>query len=113
MADAAQRGQVLLLAVAGVGTLLLVVRAVLARDEPWWVAWTAPIGAAGLLVAAATGFPPGVAVPALALLLVGLGLQIMWSYRAGRYLEDDVGTLWRRVRGKPEPKRRRHRAPRD
>ncbi len=113
MADPSTGALVLLLVVAGLGTLLLVVRAVLSRDEPWWVSWTAPAGAVGLVAAAASAFPVALAVPALVLLVVGLGLQVVWSYRAGRYLEDDVGTLWRRVRRKPEPRRRRHRAPRD
>jgi hypothetical protein len=111
MGDSAQRTDVVLLAVAGLGTVLLVVRAVVARDEPWWVSWTLPAGAAGLVVAAAVGFPLAVAVPAVLVLLVGLGLQIVWSYRSGRYIEDDVQTVWRRVRGKPQPSRRRHRAP--
>ena len=112
MGDPGSRTHVALLAVAALGALLLIVRAVVSRDEPWWVSWTAPTGAAGLVAAAATGFPFGVAPAAVAVLLVGLALQIVWSYRSGRYLEDDVLTLWRRLRRKTEPKRR-HRAPRD
>ncbi len=111
MGDEAQRTHVVLLAVAGLGTLLLVVRAVISRDEPWWVSWPLPAGAAGLVVAAALRFPLAVAVPAVLVLVAGLALQIQWSYRSGRYIEDDVQTIWRRVRRKPEPKRRRHRAP--
>ena len=45
--------------------------------------------------------------------MIGLALQVVWSYRKGRYLEDDVASLWRAVRRKPAPERRRHRARED
>ncbi len=101
---------VLLVAVAALGALALVARAVLVRGEPWWVGWPAALAAVALVLCVAAGVPRLATLGAVLLLLVGLGLQVAWSYRSGRYLEDDVASLWRTVRRKPAPSRRRHRA---
>ena len=47
------------------------------------------------------GAPRLATVAGVVVLLVGLVLQLAWSYRRGRYLEDDVAGLWRRLRGRP------------
>lgn len=98
-------GQVVLLGVAGLGVVLLLLRAVLARGEPWWVAWPLPVGAVGALGVVVTGGSRRLLLTAGAVVLLGLGTQLWWAYRRGRYLEDDVTTLWRRVRGRPAPRR--------
>jgi hypothetical protein len=101
---------VVVVAVAALGTLALLVRAVLVRGEPWWSRWPAVVGGLLVVLSLLAGAPrPATALGAL-VLLVGLVLQLVWSYRRGRYLEDDVAGLWRRLRGRPEPARRRHRA---
>lgn len=105
--------QVLLVAVAALGALALLARAVLGRGEPWWVGWPAALAALGLVLCVAAGVPRLATVGAVLLLVVGLVLQVAWSYRKGRYLEDDVASLWRTVRRRPAPTRRRHRAPGD
>jgi len=102
--------QVLLVAVAALGALALIARAVLGRGEPWWVGWPAAVGAVALVLCIAAGAPRLATVGAVVVLVVGLALQVAWSYRRGRYLEDDVASLWRAVRRKPAPQRRRHRA---
>ena len=99
-----------LVAVAALGALALVVRAVVVRGEPWWVGWPAAAGAVALVLCVATGVPRAATLGAVLVLLAGLALQVAWSYRRGRYLEDDVASLWRAVRRKPAPQRRRHRA---
>ncbi len=105
--------QVLLVAVAALGALALLARAVLVRGEPWWVGWPPALAALGLVLCVAAGVPRPATVAAVLLLVVGLVLQVAWSYRKGRYLEDDVASLWRTVRRRPAPTRRRHRAPGD
>ena len=102
--------EVVLVAVAALGALALVARAVLVRGEPWWVGWPAALGAVGLVLCVAAGVPRTATLGAVVLLVLGLVLQVVWSYRKGRYLEDDVASLWRAVRREPAPERRRHRA---
>jgi len=100
--------QVLLLGLAAVGALLLLLRAVLARDEPWWVAWPLPAGAVLALLAFLAG-PSWLLVPAIAGVGAGLATQLTWAYRRGRYLEDDVLSVWRHIRGRPSRRPGRHR----
>jgi hypothetical protein len=104
---------VLLVAVAALGALALLVRAVVVRGEPWWVGWPAALGAAALVLCVAAGVPRLATLGAVVVLLAGLVVQVVWSYRKGRYLEDDVASLWRAVRRRPAPQRRRHRARED
>lgn len=103
----------LLVAVAALGALALLARAVLVRGEPWWVGWPAALGAVALALCAAAGVPRLATLAAAVVLVAGLALQVAWSYRKGRYLEDDVVALWRALRRKPAPPRRRHRARED
>ena len=100
--------EVLATGVAALGAVLLLVRAVVARDEPWWVAWPAPLGAVVLVAALLTGTAVLLAVGVVGL-VVGLGTQLGWAHRRGRYLEDDVRVLWRRARRRPPPRTGRHR----
>lgn len=97
-------------AVAALGALALLVRAVLVDGEPWWSRWPAVVGAVLVVLSLLAGAPRLATAAGVVVLLVGLVLQLAWSYRRGRYLEDDVAGLWRRLRGRPEPTRRRHRA---
>ncbi len=96
--------------VVALGALALLVRAVLVGGEPWWSRWPAVVGAVLVVLTLLAGAPRLATVAGVVVLLVGLVLQLAWSYRRGRYLEDDVAGLWRRLRGRPEPTRRRHRA---
>lgn len=102
--------QVVLFGLAALGAMLLLVRPVLVRGEPWWVAWPAPLGAVAVLAAFVAGFPLWLLVPALVVLGAGLAAQLWWARRRGRFLTDDVGALWRRLRGRPARRPGRHRA---
>lgn len=95
-------------AAAALAALLLLVRAVLAQDEPWWVAWPLPVAAVVAVVVALSGSAP-LLLLALAAVTAGLGSQLWWAYRRGRYVEEDVAELWRRARGRPAPRSGRHR----
>lgn len=99
---------VLLVAAAALAALLLLVRAVLAQDEPWWVAWPLPVAAVVAVVAGLAG-RLWVLLPTLAAVAGGLGTQLWWSYRRGRYVEDDVARLFRRAVRRPPPRSGRHR----
>jgi hypothetical protein len=99
---------VLLVALAALAALLLLVRAVLAQDEPWWVAWPLPVAAVVAVVVALSG-PAWLLVAALTAVAGGLCAQLWWAYRGGRYVEDDVAAVWRRARGRPAPSGGRHR----
>lgn len=99
---------VLLVGLAALAALFLLVRAVVAQDEPWWVAWPLPVAAVVAVVVVLTG-SGRLLVVALVAVAAGLGSQLWWAYRRGHYVEDDVTELWRRARRRPAPRSGRHR----